>query len=509
MYIIPLEVKPSWRNVPIVTLVVVILNLALYAWHSQYDKKIEEQALEYYSSSGLDRDEFEDLKRFLLDKTEFGYTESYFKRAETDPYIKEELAMMAYYYRDFSQTIRDQRFEKVADDPAYLPLYNAWLEKRLALDALYKKSITGRFAYTPGNNNPVTWITSVFMHGSWGHVIGNMVFLLLFGWGLEFILGSLLYLFVYLATGAIAAVTFGAFNINSLIPLVGASGAVSGVMGAYIGYFRTRKINFFYNFAFYFGKIRAPALLVLGFYLLKELYGTFFADDNVAYLAHFGGFLGGAGIVYLLSLIQEKVIAKRVDSNDHQARAMQFGSEQFHEYQEEEDKRNKLKDAKLAINQSLEALDLDLAERKTFKVLEEFGHDLALWQTLYQTASIRAHAKSYQQTTLAIVKHFLKEKSLTAADIDFLRDLLLDYEKRSPKKLLLSNAGILSSLSELFIRKQDTLGAKLTMKYLLAAENDSLSGRAKQLAQGLHQLLMHSRKIADVRYREKLELLIS
>ena len=506
MYIIPLEVKPSLRNVPLVTLLLIAINIMLFAWHDAYDHKIYDKGLEYYSSSGLDRDEFPVLKEYLMKNPRFDWPEDLFENAESNPRIRSRMAAIAYYSRDFSEYIKDRRIEKVKADPAYLPLYNAWLERRLELDRIRASSVSGRYAYTPADNKPVTWITCMFLHGSWEHVVGNMLFLLLFGWGLEFILGSMLYLFVYIAAGVIATLTHGIFNAGSLTSLVGASGAVSGVMGAYVGYFGLRKINFFYNFGFYFGKLRAPAIAVLGFYLVKELYGTFFANDNVAYLAHFGGFIGGAGLVWALSHLQ-KQYTKSKGASDAKDTPVKFGSQEFHHYKEKENELARLQTHFLSISQSKEQLDLDSAERKMFKALEEFPTDTILWKSLYDTASIRIHSKSYQQTTLAIIKHFLKLKALTEEQSSFLVEMLVDYEKHAPHKLLLKNTGLLTSLSTLFLKRQNARGAKLTLKYLLELERENLSQKTKGLAQQLSELLRHSKKVSDVRYREKLSLI--
>lgn len=139
----------------------------------------------------------------------------------------------------------------------------------------------------------------MFLHSGWGHLLGNMVFLFLFGFTLEGVLGKRLYITFYLASGIAASGLYALLNSHSFVPLVGASGAISGLMGMYLALYRLRKIRFFYTVLFYFGEFQAPALLVLPLWLGKEFYGYFFIESNVAYWAHIGGLMAGAGLLLI------------------------------------------------------------------------------------------------------------------------------------------------------------------------------------------------------------------
>jgi len=150
-------------------------------------------------------------------------------------------------------------------------------------------------------------LTSMFMHGSWLHVIGNMWTLWLFGDNVEDHMGKLRFLLFYVLCGIIAALTHYFINPASNVPVVGASGAVAGIMGAYFIMFRQARIL---TFIPPFFLITLPAWLFLGFWALSQLYsGTtgLLADGGgqIAFWSHVGGFAAGMAL-YKLFLREEE-----------------------------------------------------------------------------------------------------------------------------------------------------------------------------------------------------------
>lgn len=141
--------------------------------------------------------------------------------------------------------------------------------------------------------------TSMFMHGGLLHLGGNMLYLWIFGNNIEDRLGRLKFIIFYLASGVAAALTFIATAPHSEIPLVGASGAIAGILGAYLlSYPRARVVTVL--FIFYFIRIaRIPALYVLGFWFILQLFnglpalGAAGGGGGVAWFAHIGGFVFG------------------------------------------------------------------------------------------------------------------------------------------------------------------------------------------------------------------------
>ncbi len=145
------------------------------------------------------------------------------------------------------------------------------------------------------------FFTSLFLHGGWMHVIGNMWFLYIFGDNVEDYLGHFKYLVFYLLTGVLAMGTHMVMNLHSTAPAVGASGAIAGVLGAYfVLYPRARVLTWFFVFV-----VWVPAWIILGYwFVLNFLSGTATALSvqgqsmgGVAFWAHVGGFVSGALLV--------------------------------------------------------------------------------------------------------------------------------------------------------------------------------------------------------------------
>jgi membrane associated rhomboid family serine protease len=146
-------------------------------------------------------------------------------------------------------------------------------------------------------------LTAMFLHGGWLHLLGNMLFLYVFGNNVEDRLGRLKYLGFYVLCGYAATYGFSLFQRDSIEPLVGASGAIAGVLGAYIVLFPRAKVWSLLTF-FFFLPVRLPAWLVLGsWFVLQYLYfrgAGLAAGSGVAYGAHVVGFLVGAALVWRL-----------------------------------------------------------------------------------------------------------------------------------------------------------------------------------------------------------------
>src|SRR5215470_8779361 len=159
--------------------------------------------------------------------------------------------------------------------------------------------------HRPGGGVPywTTLFTSMFLHGGWGHLLGNMLYLWIFGDNVEDRFGRLAFILFYLAAGVAGGLTQIMASGPSNLPLVGASGAIAGVLGAYVFMFPTKRVRIFaYLFVF-----EVPAFVVIGLWALTQLLNGFgslgarVASDSggVAYLAHVGGF--AAGIVGALA----------------------------------------------------------------------------------------------------------------------------------------------------------------------------------------------------------------
>ena len=159
----------------------------------------------------------------------------------------------------------------------------------------------------------ITLLSSMFMHGGWMHIIGNMIYLWAFGPEIEDAMGSFQFLVFYLAGGLVAMMAQVVADPTSTIPVLGASGAIAAVMGAFIVTFPRDRIRTVLFFFFFFTVTYVPAVLVIGFWFLMQVlnFGSVaeVKTGGVAYLAHIAGFL--FGVVFGRLLVDRQRLAYR------------------------------------------------------------------------------------------------------------------------------------------------------------------------------------------------------
>jgi rhomboid family protein len=163
------------------------------------------------------------------------------------------------------------------------------------------------FGLVPASAGPLTVLTSMFLHGGLLHFAGNMLYLWIFGDNVEDRMGHDRFLVFYLVCGATAAALQVLAAPHSRIPMVGASGAIAGVLGAYVVMFPQSRVLTLVPIVFFFGIVEIPALVLLGVWFLFQLLlgiGTLSATGSqdvggVAFWAHTGGFVAGAALVSL------------------------------------------------------------------------------------------------------------------------------------------------------------------------------------------------------------------
>jgi len=178
---------------------------------------------------------------------------------------------------------------------------------QVSLDSFSRNHFVMEYAMVPSRFEPSTLFTSMFLHGGWMHLIGNMWFLWIFGDNIEDILGPGRYILFYLACGAAAAFTHLMFNSDSRVPTVGASGAIAGVMGGYIRKFPHSKIVTLIPILIFFTTMEVPAYFMLGYWFLIQVWSgvgdsarSSVGEGGVAWWAHAGGFLAGVVLVDIL-----------------------------------------------------------------------------------------------------------------------------------------------------------------------------------------------------------------
>jgi membrane associated rhomboid family serine protease len=170
-----------------------------------------------------------------------------------------------------------------------------------------------------GDRSWYTPLSSMFLHGGWFHLIGNMWFLWVFGNNVEDSMGHIRYLAFYILCGLAAAAAQTYMNPSSPIPMVGASGAISGVMGAYIVLYPKVRVHVLVILVFFITRIVVPAYLMLGYWFVIQLLGGSFSGEQggVAFWAHAGGFIAGAILIHLFRdpelVAKHQALSKTID----------------------------------------------------------------------------------------------------------------------------------------------------------------------------------------------------
>ncbi len=249
---------------------------------------------------------FEAKMKIIIEKPDFltltGRLYEQFQAQESkaiDPELKNKYQILA------NQALRDQNFLEKG------PLVESYFGDKIAISH-WKKDVSEFFKYSNRRASVVfglshfkltawQWVTYQFMHGSFIHLMGNMIVFLIFGGFIEVLLGGEILIFIFLSGGFIAALSYLTLNSNNIVPLIGASGSVSALIGFYAFFEQRERIRFFYfvsPFKNFFGFIYLPTPTIFLFCVLPDI-AAWIATPNyllsgVAYSAHIFGALWGA-----------------------------------------------------------------------------------------------------------------------------------------------------------------------------------------------------------------------
>jgi membrane associated rhomboid family serine protease len=178
-----------------------------------------------------------------------------------------------------------------------------------------------KWGLIPSDKRALSWLTHMFLHAGWLHLLGNMLILFLAGPFIEDRWGRPLYLGFYLLSGLVAAFFHVLSAPDSGMPVIGASGAIAGVMGAFLIRYGTTKIKFFYLFLLVRGTFMAPAWLMIPLWFVSQLWMGLLTSEmgvqvGVAYWAHIGGFATGVGVAWFMASkkIEERFIHPNIES---------------------------------------------------------------------------------------------------------------------------------------------------------------------------------------------------
>ncbi len=364
MVVIPTEKRFDWKRPPYVLLLLVLSNIFIFFFVQGDDQKDIHSALSRYEKLEYFETEWPLYLNYLQ---ETGVSErTILKNEQLKNHGNDEL--LSLYLITDKPFFNFLKYNQVRfQEP---PKGNYWQDREEIFNLVNNTAIYG-YGLKPKSLNPFDLFTHQFLHADLFHLIGNMFFLVVFGFAVEAAIGQLRFLLFYLLSGLAGGVLFMTVNSDSPSALIGASGAISGVMAMYLGVFRLKKIEFFYWFFIFVGFIRAPAMWVLALYIANELFNFLtHTDSNIAFMAHIGGFVTGAVLVLTTYLVDR-------DAFDHQ-------------YVEEGDKQHPPEQsAKAKIYQLVGNYAFDSALKQINAYLENYGSDFDLELLKYHILQVR------------------------------------------------------------------------------------------------------------------------
>ncbi|VAW75897.1 hypothetical protein MNBD_GAMMA12-656 [hydrothermal vent metagenome] len=287
MLIIPLNKKTAWKSFPLVTVCLIVFNILIYGT-VQNNNPVSS----YYFSAKLDQYEFPHYLQHLKIKKP-----ALLKRLQSLPAQQQAMAV-------YKTLTSDQAFNRQLNSGVIIRVidknFAIWEKKHNQYKILNGQISNSDYGTTLAYNSIKTAALYLFLHADTKHLLGNMLLLLLLGFALEKVLGRLIFTFAYFASGIFATTLYILTNTSPLTPIIGATGAISGLMAILIIVFGLRKIQFYYWLIFYANYFRAPAMIIFPVWLANLSYQVISIPLTASpYLIH----LSAISISILIALI--------------------------------------------------------------------------------------------------------------------------------------------------------------------------------------------------------------
>lgn len=369
MIIIPTEKRLDWQHAPIVLFFIVLLNVLVFVLYQSGDDVKYEASLDTYLELDLLDTEWPIYEKYLEEKNATDQLDEY-----RDYFKHQDFDVLAYYI------LKDEAFNAYLDNDKKTWTVEQELtypfEQRYQLQQLLFSVSALKYGLIPDQLHPITLITHQFLHGGMMHLLGNLFFLVLCGFAVEAAIGHLRFLLFYLLSGITGGLLFAVLDLSSTTPLVGASGAISGVMAMYVAIFRLKKIEFFYWLFVFVGYFRAPALFVLPFYIGKELIAYFTeTDSNVAFMAHTGGFIAGSILIAITLRFKPQTVNEEYIEEDQTIDPKQEQLAKIYQHIEKYQFTAAAKELEAYIAQFGKRFDLQLLQFHLLRIHKPVGFD--------------------------------------------------------------------------------------------------------------------------------------
>jgi len=351
MVIIPTEKRFDWKHAPVVLFFLVLINVLIFFFFQSSDEEKINNALNSYIKLDYLKSEWPIFETYLIFNNQSDLLLEYQDLYQSTSFQERD------YFRSYYLLTHSGFFEYLKSHQNTMTGIvdlDKWVEQRELINQQILSSSYLAYGLIPANPSITGLLTHQFMHGDIMHLFGNLFFLIICGFAVEAAIGHMRFLVFYLLSGVAGGLLHMYFNSISTSPLIGASGAISGVMAMYLGVFRFKKIEFFYWFFVFVGYFRAPALLLLPFYIGKELYSFYNeAGAQVAFMAHTGGFIAGFSLMLVALLFNPKML-----------------NQEYIEDQQESDPRQE----KLAkVYAYIEKYQFQSAHKALERIISEFG----------------------------------------------------------------------------------------------------------------------------------------
>lgn len=293
--LIPIDKKPDWHNPPVITLLLIVVNIFCFTLLAT-DKTNKVEAFDYYLRSSLPDIEIPAYIEYLKTEQNSAVAKqlsSAFKNnpQQTKPHALQRMLIDGKFLHQLHKgnIINSQHSD-----------YSNWLAQHQTFMRKLNQVASYRFSLKAYDIDTASLLSHFFLHVELSHLLWNIFFLLVFGFIVEASIGHLFFIAAYILAGLVSSMTFVVVSPSSGLWNLGASGAIAGLVGMYAILYGRRKIQFFYTLVVYFDYIKAPAYLLLPIWLGYEIYNQFSTLDNVNNLAHIGGLVFGAIIAWII-----------------------------------------------------------------------------------------------------------------------------------------------------------------------------------------------------------------
>lgn len=310
---LPLDKKLDWHNPPYITLVLIALNVLVFSIFQTNDTVKFKDTYNYYMNSMLYEYELPIYIKYLKNNSQTNKANT-INSVFLNKKNQHKLQLVIF------DMLADGGFKKALEQNTLMTPsdtnYKHWRQLRDQFDHKLNHITGYQYALIASEPEFLDFFTYQFLHADWAHLIGNMIFLFIFGFVLESALTRPIYIASYLVAGVGSGLFYIVLDPNNASASIGASGSISGLVGMYTVVFGFRKIKFFYYLLVYFNYVKAPAIILLPLWLLYNLSLQLWGPSNVNNLAHIGGLLSGSLIAFLIKRFTNLVDIDYVNEND-------------------------------------------------------------------------------------------------------------------------------------------------------------------------------------------------